>query len=196
MAVRCLLENSEDISRRLASIETRIPSRPLSIHTEAESLLDIDNNGASRSGKHIADQMVWSQRLGLDSGVELNLQMSRVYRRAMQHHALSSSSSTHSMGSGWSVLSGISLAQISSISVLSLPVSPSEIRNPEYYLQSTPQETLTINLLNDQREKEQERAPPPVGKFCRVRMNLLPSPEDEESIFESVAATDTDVPRA
>lgn len=53
--------------------------------------------------------------------------------RTERRHSLSSLSTSSMAGRSWSFLSGISLAQISLISVVSLPLSAHELYNPEHY---------------------------------------------------------------
>ena len=64
--------------------------------------------------------------------IQAELEASRVYRRTAQRHSISSfPSGFHS--AAWSALSGVSLAEISNLSVLSLPISYRELWNPQHY---------------------------------------------------------------
>ena len=64
--------------------------------------------------------------------IQAELEASRVYRRTAQRHSISSfPSGFHS--AAWSALSGVSLAEISNLSVLSLPISYNELWNPKHY---------------------------------------------------------------
>ncbi len=64
--------------------------------------------------------------------IQKELEASRVYRRTAERHSISSFlSGLHS--AAWSALSGVSLAEISYLSVLSLPISYDELWNPQHY---------------------------------------------------------------
>ena len=63
---------------------------------------------------------------------QTELEASRVYRRTAERHSISSlPSGFHT--AAWSALSGVSLAEISNLSVLSLPISYGELWNPQHY---------------------------------------------------------------
>ena len=66
--------------------------------------------------------------------LDAELRSSRVYSRAIHRRSLSSlrTSSVHSHG--WSCLSGLSLAEISDTSIISLPLSAGELWNPRPYI--------------------------------------------------------------
>ena len=64
---------------------------------------------------------------------EQDLKASRVYRRAKRHSLDISIRSSVARTHAWSIFSGLSLGQISSISVLALPLYPTDISNPEHY---------------------------------------------------------------
>lgn len=71
--------------------------------------------------------------LQFDPDLESELHASRVYVRTMHRQSMSSLSSKHNSVAGLSFLSGISLAQMSSISVISLPIFSHELWNPQQY---------------------------------------------------------------
>ena len=64
--------------------------------------------------------------------IQKELEASRVYRRTAARHSISSFLSGLNSATG-SALSGVSLAEISSLSVLSLPVSYDDLWNPQHY---------------------------------------------------------------
>ena len=65
--------------------------------------------------------------------LEAELRSSRVYARTLRRHSLSSLPTSSEHSNGWSCLSELSLAQISDISILSLPLSTGELWNPQPY---------------------------------------------------------------
>jgi hypothetical protein len=61
------------------------------------------------------------------------LHTSRVYRRALCNSSMTSLPDSVARTASWSVLSGLSLADVSNISVLALPIYASEISNSHWY---------------------------------------------------------------
>ena len=63
-----------------------------------------------------------------------DLNNSRPYARAMKRNSVwsAASSAIHTMG--WSYLSGLSLADVSEISIIDLPISPQELWNGDHYI--------------------------------------------------------------
>ena len=74
-----------------------------------------------------------TQTTNFGFGFEEDLQTSRVYQRIAPRHSLSSLPSSAVRSLGWSFLSGVSLADISNISVVSLPISLKDLSNPQHY---------------------------------------------------------------
>lgn len=68
-----------------------------------------------------------------DKDLELELHTSWVYSRSTDRHSISSLPSKINSTTGMSLLSAVSLAQVSSISVFELPICYHEIWNPQYY---------------------------------------------------------------
>lgn len=64
---------------------------------------------------------------------EATLLKTRLYKRALLNNSIFSLSSSASPTGHWSVLSGISLAEISNLSVLCLPICASQLENPACY---------------------------------------------------------------
>ena len=94
---------------------------------------------------------------GLDYAVERSLASSFVYIRADRRMLTSVLSSNSSVGSGcgWSFLSGISLAQVSNLSIISLPVSWNGLWKPEQY---KPLKEAEVNsYINAVRDTERQR---------------------------------------
>lgn len=141
-----LLEGSEDVSRRLATVESSIsvPKRTSrtgnqSIRSRDKTFLEPSTAYQDQSEPVQSDTVPQPPEVarGIQAHglhIEPLLQRSRVYLRAFQRHSISSlpSSSAHSK-CGWSMLSDISLAEISNISVLSLPLSASELWSSQHF---------------------------------------------------------------
>ncbi|SCN82443.1 uncharacterized protein FFC1_03894 [Fusarium fujikuroi] len=123
-AVDMLLRDNSDLSRRMMGMENIVDTMS---HRRAtiQSTKDID----AQKGKATS-----SRRSSLfEFDFEHDLKLSRVYRHAkrdtMDFSARSSVARTHA----WSSLSGISLSDISHISVLALPLYVEDISNPQHY---------------------------------------------------------------
>ena len=76
---------------------------------------------------------VFQQIVQFDPTLESELYASRVYSRNAHWHSVSSLYSTEKSATGLSFLSGISLAQISNLSVISLPIFCHELWNAQQY---------------------------------------------------------------
>ena len=74
------------------------------------------------------------------------LEASRVYRKAHPNECDMSFRSSIARSRAWSSLSDLSLAQISIISVIALPVYPSDISNSEWYKFG---DTLEVNIFTN-----------------------------------------------
>ena len=137
--VQGILANSEDIPRRIASMERKIAR--LSRHaTSTSKRLTYTSNGASTirpTSYGIENDVVSPPGVGHTMSqfciqTQKELEASRAYRRTDKRHSISSFlSGLHS--AAWSALSGVSLAEISGLSVLSLPISYDELWNSQHY---------------------------------------------------------------
>ena len=65
--------------------------------------------------------------------IDRDLNTSRPYARAMKRHSVWSTVSSEIHTMGWSCLSGLSLAQVSQISVINLPILPQDLWNGQHY---------------------------------------------------------------
>lgn len=137
MLVHQLLESNKEMSLRLASI--RIQSDTASSRSAAIRHGRYHNNDEAstirpgRTGNGAVLDSELTQTVAFGFAFEQDLQGSRVYRRALVRDAESSDSSSFGRSVGWSFLSGLSLTDISCLSVISLPISRQEIWNSSYY---------------------------------------------------------------
>lgn len=161
--VEVMLENNTFLARRLAMLE----ERPIS---HAPSILDPSTHMSAGASKDVAAGGLaaassWNQRLAMESpefvqgqtqayiGLEEGqfeeiLQHSRPYRKAlaMLDEKLSSISAGERTGT-WSVLSGLSLSQISSLTLLALPIYPQDITNADAYSFGMAETGQTMNEI-------------------------------------------------
>jgi len=174
-AVETIRSSSEDVSRRLVSLETSIAGVDTSAITGLGSLPCAEASCATTSNEVTYNQLECSEsyhstttdmqhiaasyidgvprrrdsvnlnngfetdsdagRIGTD--LELLLQESRAYSHGMSRDSNILRPYSRTSMAGWSLLSAISLSQVTNISVLSLPVSIHELWNKQNY-QSNP----------------------------------------------------------
>ena len=142
--VQRVLASNEDISERLRSLELQpgasIRHAESTYHSITEAL---DDDSKSISANTIGttrsqiDERARAQKItqttNFGFGFEDDLQTSRVYQRIASKRSMSSLPSSAVRSLGWSFLSGVSLAEISNISVISLPISMKDLWNPQHY---------------------------------------------------------------
>ena len=149
--VRKILENNEDMSQRMARLEVRTPgyspSTAPSTFTSSETPAAVethaDSNSHDASCLTIKKASLGSEAMVSNSSNGCNpifgfsfdddLNNSRPYTRAMRRSLIWSPRSSAIGTIGWSCLSGLSLADVSEISVINLPVSPRELWNGARY---------------------------------------------------------------
>ena len=167
--VKKVLENNQDISQRMAKLEVRTlrcsSMATPTTYTSSETPVTVEandnpkNDGASCStmkGIGLGSQAMISdssdsRQPPFSFSFDKDLNSSRAYTRAMRRSLIWSPRSSAIGTIGWSCLSGLSLADVSEISVINLPISPCELWNGERY--STSQldidgvlETITMEL--------------------------------------------------
>ena len=131
------LRNDEDISRRLANIETQNHITATNAFS-ATSSIDEENRNVSkeeqwsRIDKEQFEVLV-SRTTVIDSSFESMLHNSRPYTRGLLRNSRFSGTSSVAPSMGWSFFSGVSLGDISNISVISLPIWESEMTNGSHY---------------------------------------------------------------
>ena len=213
-AVEQILQTSQEVSRRVASIETRFvtPSkypnsalRPVQKKTSTIISLAQDNwdqdtfaqsirqkrdreepppevldvassitpKGQNPSQEQLSSSSVGRQGFRFDPTLESQLCASRVYSRNTHRHSMSSVFSTGKSAAGLSFLSGLSLAQISTLCVVSLPIFCHELWNPQQY--QIPQNSgRGASLITEK-----------LSKFRKYRKELLKPPRKAEPTAES-----------
>ena len=135
-AVSRILEYSEDVSRRLANMENSILR--LNQGTATASLMSLETSDftskISPLVRNTSDELK-SQKSNpqFDSLMESELYDSRVYLRAIRRFSTLSLPSNTCSAPGMSFLSGVSLGQISNISVIELPIFYHEIWDSRDY---------------------------------------------------------------
>ena len=139
-AVHSILESSEEVSRRLASVELGIASLIQHAPSTRRSLPDTSHR-PSTAISTVHDMLddsstgppILPEAIQFRPSIEFELFKSRPYLRTAHRHSTSSLPSGATSPSGWSFLTNTTLADISNISVISLPISYHEIWNSEHY---------------------------------------------------------------
>ena len=195
--VRKVLENNQDISQRMARLEVRTlgysPAADPIMSTSGETAVAIgahdNSNSDDASYLEIKRAGLGSQAMISDSSdgrqppfsfsFDDDLNNSRPYTKAMRRSLIWSPRSSAIDTIGWSCLSGLSLADVSEISVINLPVSPCELWNGERYSTShiginSVLETIIMELSRTGSEsisavKSGQSSEPRVGNISHLR---------------------------
>ncbi|KAK0509514.1 hypothetical protein JMJ35_007908 [Cladonia borealis] len=201
--VRKILENNQDMSQRMARLEVRTPGyspstapsmftsgeTPAAVETHADSNSDNASCLTIKKASLGSEAMVSNSNNGCNPifgfSFDDDLNNSRPYTRAMRR-SLIWSPRTSAIGTiGWSCLSGLSLADVSEISVINLPVSPRELWNGARYSASyTGINGVLESIKEDLARTASESAPilrtpePRVGAMTRLGSISLTSSRD------------------
>ena len=191
--VRKVLENNQDISQRMTRLEaqtlgyslTTDPTMSTSCETPVAIRAHNNPNGDVASCLTIERASVGSQAMisgrqpPFSFSFDDDLNKSRAYTKAMRRSLIWSPRSSAIGTIGWSCLSGLSLADVSEISVINLPVSPCELWNGERYSTSHMEinnvlETIIMELSRTGSEsisavKSGQSSEPRVGNISHLR---------------------------
>lgn len=156
--IQQVLESNLEISQRMANLEMRTLGH---LESAGRTLVALEINrddasintmkvaeDANKDGNAPAQHVETIEETNQDADKESSsdqgptfsftfdedLNRSRPYARAMKRNSVwsTASSAVHTMG--WSYLSGLSLAEVSEISVIGLPISPQELWNGDHYV--------------------------------------------------------------
>jgi len=153
--VKATLEQNAILNQRLAAVESRDYLRQVSVQptiskltTSKESENSPATNWRDTVGEN-AEPPTW-QRNSRGFAFEELLMNSRVYRNAARDSSDAFSIITSAgRTASWSMLSGLSLSEISHIAILALPIYAADITNKEAY-DFNPPTTEETGLLNQQ----------------------------------------------
>ena len=186
-----ILKSNQGISQRLANIELQAARRSSNDDVKTLASMDASKNtkptkcqgetgdsnsyqrcDTSRSiapGLQHDDYTVELRNPTFGFTFDQDLHTSRVYARATNRHSSLSVSSSAIHSVGWSFLSGLSLADVSEISVIGLPISPQELWNVEHYIRA-------LNTSGDTKidNRKSYIGFRPQRKNVRIMSNTLP----------------------
>lgn len=158
-----VLESNREMSRRMASIEQQtfgrppstIPSIPGRDTVPSPSMVETntteDNESVVTIKRLISDSQNGTngepiRTFGFSFDQDLNT--SRPYTRALNRHPVWSAASSEICTMGWSCLSGLSLAEVSQMSVINLPIFPHDLWNGQHYSTSKVEDSRVGLLLS------------------------------------------------
>lgn len=161
--VNQILESHQEMSQRMARIEqqgfgqssSRIPTITGRDATPSPSVFETYSTYDSDSVLTIKG-VISDSESGRNSELirtfghafDQDLNTSRPYTRARKRHTILSTASSEIHTMGWSCLSGLSLAEVSHISVINLPICPCDLWNGQRYHASRTDDSLTGFLLS------------------------------------------------
>ncbi|OBS29447.1 hypothetical protein FPOA_03383 [Fusarium poae] len=183
--VNLLLESNHSLSRRLLNLEESLDSQTIaSRRMSFLTLTDVtpQNIGSEKSQPSITDT---------DSTIDISkfdfeddLEASRAYRRAQRDTMDFSFRSSVARSNSWSVFSGMSLGDISIMSVIALPVYQDDLTNAQYY--DFGNETVVVD------EEPQPVADRPLLVDClHILQKLCQLPGIDEYLDEADGCEDT-----
>jgi len=176
--VHQLLQSSQEMSTRLGSLEgqLRAPNVASTYSTDPSNDEDDVSTIIPRRPVHTT----LTQKVALMNARSVfdfddDLYGSRVYVRTLRRKSFQSlRSDTNSFG--WSCLSGLSMADVSNLSVVSLPISCAVLKNSEHYsLMETPRERVFKSLQPYPGASAQQGSQPPEANIflCGKQMPYL-----------------------
>ena len=143
-----VLESNEELSRRMARLEQQSFGRPQgTISTTTGRDADLNSSLADTNLVEDNESIVTirgpvtgfqdvsnrNPRSSFGYSFDKDLNTSRPYTRAMRKHTAWSTTSSEPHTVGWSCLSGLSLAEVSHISVINLSICPQDLWNGHRY---------------------------------------------------------------
>ncbi|KAH7072537.1 hypothetical protein FB567DRAFT_538348 [Paraphoma chrysanthemicola] len=158
-----LLRSNTELTRRLTHLETCFDSAESMLTRRPDSIMSsetITKYGNNTAMERLAEELHSMSLFSLsDSQFETVLEASTVYRRARKPGCDSSFRSSIVRSHAWTVLSDISLSEISVISVIALPIRLLDIANAQHYtfggniLQTLEEEPLEDLVLLQSKQK-------------------------------------------
>ncbi|KAN0117584.1 hypothetical protein V8E51_003561 [Hyaloscypha variabilis] len=132
-----ILATNKDVSKRLRNLEDMYDSE--STYTvchrngssDSETLFSADS--ILDSSSTLYERLRPVPKLATHPSFQLDLSTSRVYRRTISYECDTSFTTSVVRSHAWSVFTGLSLSEISNISVIGLPLSARDISNPQWY---------------------------------------------------------------
>ena len=139
--VRQVLQTNQDLCLRIANLELSPGNQTIRSTTSLNENDKTDDASTIRLKRLASDPRPEASDDGMIEVMsftfEQDLRHSKVYKRVWRRNSLASISSSSAPSFGWSCLSETSLANVSNISVISLPIAANELSNGEHYRDSS-----------------------------------------------------------
>ncbi|KAG5808129.1 hypothetical protein H9Q74_007206 [Fusarium xylarioides] len=151
--VKVLLDSNQALSRRLMSVEDALDDQ--TIISRRMSIISLSASPSQNSSQQSTAQSP-ATSISTDTSLSISnfdfeddLESSRVYRRAVRETMDFSFRSSIARSHNWSVFSGLSLGDVSVMSVIALPVCQGDLANAEHYdfgaeVSATPEEPKSM----------------------------------------------------
>lgn len=133
--VEQLLANNEELYKRLKNLEDAFDAQSMVARSiSGVGIASEDDDATIRTTRpSAANHTSILEAVGVRFAFEHDLESSRVYRMAKNDDCDRSFKSSAIRTNAWSIFSGLSLADISVISVVALPLHARDIGNREHY---------------------------------------------------------------
>ena len=172
-----LLESNQELCKRLKNLEDAFDARStITKKFDDLSLMsreDSETITAARPSNNKRTSIIEVVRVRF--AFDADLESSRVYRMARNDCCDRSFASSAIRTNAWSIFSGISLADISVISVVALPLYPGDIMNQEHYSfgdTKVPQLLEPAALWTNSQSVVEIESPQPKGAFSATFTTL------------------------
>lgn len=163
-----LLKSNQELCRRMKSVEDVFADQHTVSHKfDAPSLTTRDESDVVTMNPQHGNVNTIFEEFTVQFAFDEDLESSRVYRRVARYDYCDRSFKSSALRTNaWSILSGLSLADISVISVIALPVFEDDIGNSEHYMFGMPEPSQLLGSAeasvnrSRQHEPEEEIATP------------------------------------
>ena len=146
--VQKVLQNNRDLRARVGSLESPICDQTIRSATSKQQEDGEDIASTIRPRRYTSDPVIENSQIEHAAikrfTFEQDLRDSKVYARARRRNSCESLQSSAAPSFGWSCLSEMSLANVSNVSVISLPIAVNELSNSGHYSRSP----LALQELN------------------------------------------------
>ena len=132
--VHQVIQQNEDLRSRLGSLNCEPQNQGIGSASSIQGDEEEDDASTIRRARPGVTATINTREVAVKKfAFEQDLRQSRVYIRAMRRISFESIQTSDAPSFGWSCLSDMSLAKVSNISVLSLPIAPNELSNGKHY---------------------------------------------------------------
>lgn len=138
-----ILASNKDVSNRLRNLEDIYDLE--SVYTACHRNGSSDSESVFSVEKSIMETSMYQNIYPLRTlpeptahqSFQFDLNTSRVYRRTLSYECDISFTTSMVRTHAWSIFTGLSLSEVSEISVIALPLSAQDISNPQWYFKSS-----------------------------------------------------------